>query len=154
PARTLLTAAGVLGRRFEPAALVSVTEKTEEEVIDGLDAGCQARLLIDIGGGYQFAHDLVREVVEADLCSPPRGALHRRAAMAIEALHAVHLGDHYEALADHWQRGEVWDKALEFFVLSGDKAVRAGAIREAMKHYEAALGICARLGASASGVAV
>src|SRR5262249_39802250 len=44
-------------------------------------------------------------------------------------------------------------KALEYFILSGDKAVRAGAIREALTHYDAALAVCARLGISASAAA-
>ncbi|MBV9598691.1 MAG: AAA family ATPase, partial [Chloroflexi bacterium] len=153
-ARALLAPAAVIGREFQLAVLVSVAEKTEDEVIDELDAGCQSRLLVDTGGRFQFAHDLVREVVEADLGSTRRAALHRRAAAVLEALHAENLADQYETLADHWQRGGVWEQALEYLVLAGDKAVRAGAIGEALKHYDEALTVCARLGVSARAAAV
>ena len=81
-------------------------------------------------------------------------ALHRRAAMAIERLHAGSLIEHYEELADHWQTGEAWDRALEYLVLSGEKASRAGAIGEVLKHYDDALAVCGRLGMSASGAAL
>jgi hypothetical protein len=66
-ARTLLTAAAVVGREFQPAALKAITEDSEADVVAGLEADCQARLLIDTGRAYQFAHDLVREVAKATL---------------------------------------------------------------------------------------
>jgi tetratricopeptide (TPR) repeat protein len=91
----------------------------------------------------------VREVVEGDAGSARRAAMHRRAAAAIEALHAEHLPDHYETLVHHYTGGEAWEQALDYLVRSGDKAVRAHAIRDALDHYDQALAICARLGAPA-----
>ena len=56
-------------------------------------------------------------------------------------------------LADHSLRGEAWEQALRYLALSGDKAVGAGAIREALNHYEQALAVCERLGAPAQATA-
>jgi tetratricopeptide (TPR) repeat protein/transcriptional regulator with XRE-family HTH domain len=153
-ARALLSAAAVVGRELRLSVLAAVTARSEDEVIAGLEVACQARLLIDTDLVYRFAHDLVREVVEADISSARRASMHRRAAAAIETLHAGNLVDACESLADHWLRGEAWEQALEYLVLSGDKAARAGAIGEALKHYHEALAICARLGASARARAV
>lgn len=153
-ARALLGAAAVIGRVTTPALLMSVLDRSEEEVLAGLAAACEGRLLIDAEDGYYFAHDLVREVAEADLGSARRAALHRRTAAAIEKLYANRLSDQYETLAEHYLRGEAWEDALRYLVHSGDKAVGAGAIREALRYYEEALVTCARLGAPAGRTAV
>jgi tetratricopeptide (TPR) repeat protein/transcriptional regulator with XRE-family HTH domain len=145
-ARALVAMAAVIGRVSQPSLLVSVMGRPEEEVLAGLEAACQGRLLIDREQAYHFAHDLVREVVEADLGSARLVALHRRVAAAIEQLHADYLAEHYEILAEHYLRGEAWEQALRYLALSGDKAVGASAIREARIYYEQALGLCARLG--------
>ena len=133
---------------------MAVAARPEEDVLAGLEAACQARLLLDAGQVYQFAHDVVREVVEADIGSARRATLHRRAAEAIEELNSERLPDHYEALADHYLRGEAWDKALQYLGLSGDKAVSSGAIRQALNYYEQALALCARLGTPAQQTAI
>jgi tetratricopeptide (TPR) repeat protein len=148
-ARTLLTVAAVVGRASDLAVLSAVAARPEEEVLTGLDAACQARLLIDTGDTYQFIHDVIREVVEADMGSARRAALHRHAGEAIEALHRERLSEQYETLAHHYVRGEAWGQALEYLTRSGDKATRAGAIREALNFYDQALATCARLGAPA-----
>jgi tetratricopeptide (TPR) repeat protein/transcriptional regulator with XRE-family HTH domain len=147
PARAVLAAAAVVGRESRPALLAAVAARPEDEVLAGLEAACQARLLLDAGQTYHFAHDLVREVVEADIGSARRAALHRRVAAATEALPAEALA--YETLAYHYLRGEAWEPALQYLVRAGEKAVRAGALREALDHYDQALAICARLGAPA-----
>ena len=148
-ARTLLSAAAVVGRECEPALLSAVAARTEEEVLTGLDAACRARLLIDLGHSYQFAHDVIREVVEADIGSARRAVLHRRVGEAIEALYTNVLSEYYETLADHYLRGDAWEQALKYLERSGDKATGAGAIREALNYYDQALAICARVGAPA-----
>ena len=75
----------------------------EEAVLAGLEAACRARLLLEEGDdGYAFAHDLIREVVEAELGAARRAVLHRRVAEALE-------GDpgsaSPELLAYHYGRG-------------------------------------------------
>jgi len=153
PARALLAAAAVIGRVCESRLLMAVTARPEEEVLAGLEAADQARLLLDAGQRCQFAHDVVREVVEGDLSSARRVSLHRRTAVAIEELHAEPLADHYETLADHYLRGEAWEQAVEYLTRSGDKAVGAGALREALNFYQQALAVCETLGMSVQATA-
>jgi tetratricopeptide (TPR) repeat protein len=49
-------------------------------------------------------------------------------------------------LAYHYERGEVWEKALEYLVKAGQKAQQAYANQEAREHYSRALDMCERLG--------
>lgn len=152
--RAVLAAAAVVGRVSEPALLMAVMARSEDEILAGLEAANQARLLLLTGQHCQFAHDVVREVVEADLSPPRRAAVHRRTAAAMERLYADRLGDWYEALADQYLRGEAWGQAVEYLRRSGEKAASAGAIREALRHYEQALAICSKQGAPALATAV
>jgi len=85
PAQMMLGAAAVAGRRVSRALLVAVLERPEDEVLDALEDAAQARLLVESGPDtYQFAHDVIREVVESGLGAGRRTMLHRRVAEALE----------------------------------------------------------------------
>jgi class 3 adenylate cyclase/tetratricopeptide (TPR) repeat protein len=95
---------------------------------------------------YMFKHALTHDVTYNSLLMQRRKELHRLIAMAIEELYAERLPESYEMLAYHYERGEVWEKALEYLVKAGQKAQQAYANQEALDHYSRALDICERLG--------
>jgi class 3 adenylate cyclase/tetratricopeptide (TPR) repeat protein len=95
---------------------------------------------------YMFKHALTHDVAYHSLLMQRRKELHRLVAMAIEELYAERLPESYEMLAYHYERGEVWEKALEYLVKAGQKAQQAYANQEALDHYNRALDICERLG--------
>src|SRR5215510_13642 len=97
---------------------------------------------------YMFKHALTHDVAYNSLLMQHRKALHRLIAMAIEDLYAERLPESYEMLAYHYERGEVWEKALEYLVKAGQKAQQAYANQEALNHYSRALDMCERLGAA------
>jgi predicted ATPase len=85
-AREVLSALAVVGDGAPGALLVAVVARPEDEVLAGLAAACRARLLVQAeADACRFAHDLIREVVEADLGAGWRVVLQRRAAEALEA---------------------------------------------------------------------
>jgi class 3 adenylate cyclase/tetratricopeptide (TPR) repeat protein len=95
---------------------------------------------------YMFKHALTHDVAYNSLLVQRRKELHRLIAMAIEALYAERLPESYEMLAYHYERGEVWEKALEYLVKAGQKAQQVYANQEARDHYNRALDMCERLG--------
>jgi class 3 adenylate cyclase/tetratricopeptide (TPR) repeat protein len=95
---------------------------------------------------YMFKHALTHDVAYHSLLMQRRKELHRLIAMAIEELYAERLPESYEMLAYHYERGEVWEKALEYLVKAGQKAQQAYANPEALDHYSRALDMCERLG--------
>src|SRR5262249_7174018 len=104
----ILAAGAVAGRAAYLCLLVALTGLPDAAVAGVLEAARRARLVDAAGPGrYAFAHDVIREVVEADLGAPRRLVLHRAVAAALEHLHAPRLAEHYEALAHHCLRGEV-----------------------------------------------
>jgi tetratricopeptide (TPR) repeat protein len=95
---------------------------------------------------YMFKHALTHDVAYNSLLMQRRKELHRLVAIAIEELYAERLPESYEMLAYHYERGEVWEKALEYLVKAGQKAQQAYANQEACEHYSRALDMCERLG--------
>src|SRR5918912_533806 len=85
-AREVLRALAVVGDGAPRALLVAVVVRPQHEVLAGLAAACRARLLVQAeADACRFAHDLIREVVEADLGAGWRAVLRRRVAEALEA---------------------------------------------------------------------
>lgn len=132
-ARDLVGLAAVMGRVVPRAVLTAAAARPEEELVAALDALCRARLLEDQGhDAYQFAHDLIREVVEADLGSARRTHLHRRVAEALERQAGEPA---VELLAYHYARSTVQDKALLYLELAGARAKRQYAYAAAETYY-------------------
>jgi tetratricopeptide (TPR) repeat protein/transcriptional regulator with XRE-family HTH domain len=143
-AQEVLGVAAVVGRVVAPALLTEAAAQGEEDVLAACEAACRARLLEEAGAeGYQFAHDVIREVVEADLGAARRMVLHRRVAEALEGQPGAALP---ETLAYHYEQSAVWTKALDYLVQAGDKAMAAYAHRDALEFYARADGVCARVG--------
>jgi class 3 adenylate cyclase/tetratricopeptide (TPR) repeat protein len=94
---------------------------------------------------YIFKHALTQEVAYQSLLVPRRKELHRRVGEAMEVLFAERLPEFYGILANHFARGEAWEKAADYLIQAGDAAARLYAYAEARQHYLGALEALARL---------
>jgi hypothetical protein len=100
PTRSALHAASVLGRDIDVDALVAISEESDAEIWDAMDAGVLAGVLTQTSSGdWRFRHDLVRETLYADLSSSRRARLHARALAALERRPVVDVSQ----LAQHAQ---------------------------------------------------
>jgi tetratricopeptide (TPR) repeat protein/transcriptional regulator with XRE-family HTH domain len=143
-AQALLRTAAVLGRVVPHALLGDVVAQPVEAVLDALEAACRARLLVEAGdAAYQFAHDLIREVLEAELGPARRALLHRRVAEALERQPGEPA---VEALAYHYARSQEQDKALLYLERAGDKAQGQYANAAAESYYREVVARLDRLG--------
>jgi len=145
-AQTLLGAAAVAGRVAPSALLLAMVEQPEAEALAALEAACRAGLLVEDGeAAYRFAHDLIHEVVEAELGAARRRAWHRRAARALEAA----AGEpEAERLAEHYWRGGDQEKAVVYLQRAGDQARALYAHAAAEGHYRRLVAALDALGRS------
>src|SRR5262249_1556201 len=90
---------------------------------------------------YAFKHSMTREVAYASMLRERRMALHARVACSLETLAAGRLDEHVERLADHAERGAIWDKALDYLQRSGAKAHWLYANGDAARFFERALAV-------------
>ena len=141
--RPLLQTAAVLGRRFDFDTLLEATRVSEPRLLQALDALVRRRLLSEEpeGGVYDFSHDKVREVVYRDIGGARRRLLHRSVAEALERSDASETHERYAQLAEHYERAQVWSKALHYLILAGRQAQALFAMRDALSWLDRAVAL-------------
>jgi class 3 adenylate cyclase/tetratricopeptide (TPR) repeat protein len=134
--------ASVIGRQFLVRLLERISGLTEQ--LEGLLRELKALEIIYEQGllpepAYVFKHAVIQEVAYQSLLVQRRKELHKAVGSAIEELYPNRLAEHYEELAHHFTQGEVWEKAVDYSTLAGDRAAEAFANVEARAHYSRAL---------------
>lgn len=143
--REMLDAACVLDREFSVAVLSRVCDLASEDLAASLHEAAQTHLIEPsetAADHHRFVHDVVREVLYAELAEPRRLQLHRRVAESLEALHAGHLTPVVPLLAYHYGKAALLldgTEAVDYAKDSGELARNASGYREAAKHFEQAL---------------
>jgi tetratricopeptide (TPR) repeat protein/transcriptional regulator with XRE-family HTH domain len=135
-AQALLGLSAVVGRSIPRAVITrigSLAGTSQEDLVAGLDAACQARLLAELGeDAYQFPHDLIREVIGADLGAARRATMHLQVAAALEAGVSETPPDQ---LAHHFARGGDHEKAVHYFELAAERAASMHALAAMELYY-------------------
>jgi len=88
---------------------------------------------------YTFKHALIQEVVYRNLLEPERRRLHASAGRALESLYAGRHDEVAEMLAHHFGASDLDDKAVDYAIRAGEKAIHRWANTEALAAFEAAL---------------
>lgn len=136
--KTLYLAA-ILGREFDFRTLAEASEQDEDSLLDDLDCAERAQLIEEVsaegGGTFAFVHRLIPTTLVEGLRTLQRRRLHRRVAVAMEALHP----DNFEALAYHYDQAGNLNKATDYLLLAGDRARALYAHQEATDNYQQAL---------------
>jgi tetratricopeptide (TPR) repeat protein len=105
--KRVLQDAAVLGRRFPGAALRLVVEEGEASLADALRALLEADFLreepVHAEAEYVFQHGLTHQVALRSQLSARRRAVHKRAALAREHIHAERADEHAALIAHHWE---------------------------------------------------
>jgi hypothetical protein len=143
--RELLAVASVIGLNFDVAALQLVSGYKLNQVADAMAEGERAGVLrraAEIGGQYQFAVELVRDVLYDRLPGASRDQLHFGIAQALDSLRQRGACIATEDLAFHFSKGVALgqaDKAVEYSRRSALQAIRRGDFPEAARFYALAL---------------
>lgn len=147
--KRLLQEAAVIGKDVPFALLQAITEMEEKDLrvrlarLNEAEFLYESRLFPDLE--YTFKHSLTRDVAYKSLVEKRVKPLHARVARALARLMAGRLDEHAESIAEHAEKGELWDMAVEYLQRSGEKAFALYANAEAADYYERALGALAKL---------
>jgi DNA-binding SARP family transcriptional activator/tetratricopeptide (TPR) repeat protein len=136
----LLRAAAVLDAAMEPDLLAGLLAVPPGEAVRRCEQALAARLLVVADRAYEFANDLIREVLYATTPAPARVTYHRRAGEL--------LGDRPERVAAHARAAGDWDHAARAYLVAGEQAGRRFAAADAetlLGHALDAAGRCAAL---------
>ena len=121
----LLRGAAVLGVAFEPGVVASLLGQPLAAVASACHAAQQARLVVVAGRDFEFANDLVQEVLYATTPEPTRRAYHLQAADL--------LARTPEAVAAHAAAAEDWPRAARAWLLAGQQALARAAASDAVR---------------------
>jgi tetratricopeptide (TPR) repeat protein len=90
---------------------------------------------------YIFNHALTQEVAYNSVLLERRKQLHEHVGHAIETIYTDSLDDHLAELAHHFSRSGNQVKAVEYLHLAGTQAMARGALPQAIRDFESALGL-------------
>lgn len=139
--RAVLSAAAVIGPRFALRVLDALGELDADAILDALDQGEKAGLVLSQQIGretrYSFAHELIRQTLIGTLSPPRRQRRHLCTADAIEKAYGAKSTEHASDLAYHLfhagaAAGE--HRAIQWLLVAGRQALAAGAFDVALTH--------------------
>jgi tetratricopeptide (TPR) repeat protein len=148
PCQQLLERAAVLGGSFGLPLIYAMeaTQDDEDAVLDLLDEAIGSGILTEEGTGariaYRFWHPLLATHLYTTLSATRRARIHRRAAEALQSVHAARehgLNEQAAAITDHLLKGgaDITQIAL-FSELAANHAYTLSAYPEAERHYRLA----------------
>ena len=133
PARELAGLAAVMGRSFAYDELALASDWDEDTVVHGLDELWRRRIIREQGlGAYDFSHDKIRDVAYAEMSPARRSLCHRRAAGALEALHAADLDPVSGLIAAHYERAGLAEQAVSYYRRAAEAAQHLYANQDAL----------------------
>ncbi|HWI20659.1 MAG TPA: AAA family ATPase [Vicinamibacterales bacterium] len=142
-ARTVLTAAAIVGRTFPLDVVQACVDLSDDEVLDAIEEAERAQLVaVDATqrtARYGFVHELIRTTLINGLSLPRRQRLHLKIADALERLRAASLDSHASMLAHHlYQAGAVADtnRTAQSLLRAGRRALTAGAFEETLEVFD------------------
>ncbi len=140
-----LAVASVEGEEFTAEAVARVRGVDETEVIQHLsgELARQHRLVKAVSlqrldgqtlSRYRFRHYLFQKYLYQHLDEVERPRLHEAVGQALEALYGEQIGEIAVALAYHFERAGRIDRAVDYLLQAGLRAIRLLAHPEAMTH--------------------
>ena len=97
------------------------------------------------GAWYQFIHSLIHQSFYNSLNKRQKELLHKKIGEILEEQYQDDIGSIVVDLAIHFERGQVYDKAIDYRLKSAKKANAIYSSPEAIKHCETALTLLEKL---------
>ena len=132
-ARELAGLAAAVGRDFSLPLLSEASDLGAEDVVLCVDELWRRRILREVGRGYDFTHDLLRDAAYDSVPPARRWLLHRRLAQGLELVHADDLDGFAGQLAEQYDRSDQPDRALRFYARAAEHASRLFAHADAVR---------------------
>lgn len=149
-AREVAGLAAAVGTDFTLDLLTEASDLGADVVAEAVDELWRRRIVRELGNGYDFSHDLLRETAYAQVSPPKRWLLHRRIAQGLELLHAEDPDLVAAQLAGQYARGGRPERAGSYYRRAADVAAGRFAHAEAIRLQSEALSIVRALPAGTS----
>jgi tetratricopeptide (TPR) repeat protein len=133
--------AAALGSDFTIDVLTEASDLDADTVARSVDELWRRRILRELGSGYDFSHDLLRDAAYEMVSPPRRWLLHRRLAQALELSASGQDESLAGLLAEQYDRGGRPDRALSHYTRAAEVAAGRFASADAIRLHRHALRI-------------
>jgi predicted ATPase len=148
-ARDVAQAGATIGREFGYGLLASVTDLPEAHLHKGLDHLTNAGLVFGRGtppdASYLFKHALVQDAAYGSLLRSRRQRLHSRIVSALEERFPDIVLAQPALLAQHCQEAKLPEKAVDYWLKAGQRAMAHSTMAEAVAQLKKGLDVLAVL---------
>ncbi len=154
-ARSLLTAASLRPRGFDPKLVAQAVEMATADAFRAVEEAIQAGLIEERASRYGFTHDLIRQSLETELTAGHRTHLHGAFADLIEAEYDLSPATLSDLIYHHRRAGNAAARR-RYLIEAGSHAEAAYAFLDAIDFYQQAATIddpAASAGAVPAGLA-
>jgi predicted ATPase len=149
PVKEIAQLAACLGREFDFGLLLAVSPLTESDLADLLRRAVRDELLYQRGAppaaSYTFKHALIQEAAYQSLLKTTRQRHHRRIAETLEARFPELVETQPELVARHCTHAGLTERAIEYWLRAGQRALQRSASHEAIRHFGEGLRLLATL---------
>jgi len=146
----ILSLASILGETFIAEVIALLSETGEHEMIKLLSSDLDKRhhLVSALGiqrinnrrlSHYRFRHVLFQKFLYNSLDTIERASLHEEAGMILEKMYENHTEEVAIELAHHFREAGIHEKAVDYLINAGHKALQLSANKEAIEHFNQAL---------------
>ena len=133
PARELTGLAATIGREFSFKLLAKASNCDEDTLVHELDELWQRRIVREHGtDAYDFCHDKLREVAYRGMSAAHRRLLHHHVAQGLETLYMTDLNPVSHQVAAHYERANLPEKAIPYYLRAARMARQVYANEEAI----------------------
>ncbi len=146
--RRVLSQAAVIGRNFDIEVLAAIVDIDEDALLDIIDNGVQAGLLVEVEGTverFSFAHALTQHTLYEDQSATRRARAHLKVAQVLEEVSGATPEARAAELARHFVAATKTadaTKALTYSKLAGEQALTQLAPADALGWFGQALELC------------
>ena len=138
----ILVWAAVIGPEFDYELLLEVSQATEDQLVQRLEAVISQGLVAEVPrekSKFRFSDNRVREMLLDDLIQIKRARYNLKIAEAMEKLYSKKLERHAETLASHFSEGGDVERCIRYSVIAGDLNKSIYAYEPAIKDYRRAV---------------
>jgi len=138
PDKELAQICAIVGREFQHELLKSVIDTSDNQFEKSLSALVLSEMLYQRGlpphSSYMFRHALVHEAAYQSLLKKTRLKYHQIIAAIINERFPNLVEQNPEVIAHHYHQAGVWNSALQFWLIAGERALRRCAGIDAIIH--------------------
>ena len=149
PVKEVAQIGSVLGREFQLAILLSITDQPQAVVQDALrqlvDADIIVRRGIEPDISYLFKHALLQDSAYNALLRSRRRQIHAQIATSLQENFPSHIDERPELLARHYTGAEMWDDGFDAWYAASQHSLQKFAHREVCDNLQCGLELAEKL---------